>query len=122
MLDRINNGDLLDREFGNDLDLIVMNDQHLLDTHAPLEPLAVLSLERELLNVGDLDFGRFKAIIITDPENKKNIRGFFNMTVIDYDLADKHVDRFPLAVEELMRYVRDHTQIKAKIQGLGAEK
>ena len=85
------------------------------ETAAPVQEM--LSLKHELLNVGDLDFGRFKAIIITDPENKKNIRGFFNMTVIDYDLADKNVDRFPTAVEELMRYVRDHTQIKAKIQG-----
>ena len=96
-----------------DFDRVEMID--VTETAAPVQEM--LSLERELLNVGDLDFGRFKAIIITDPENKKNIRGFFNMTIVDYDLADKNVDRFPLAVEELMRYVRDHTQIKAKIQG-----
>ncbi len=39
------------------------------------------------------------------------------MTVVDYDLADKSADRFPTAVEELMRYMRDHTRIKAKIEG-----
>ena len=96
-----------------DFDRVEMID--VTETAAPVQEM--LSLKHELLNIGDLDFGRFKAIIITDPENKKNIRGFFNMTVVDYDLADKNVDRFPLAVEELMRYVRDHTLIKAKIQG-----
>lgn len=82
---------------------------------APMQE--ALSLNQELLNVQDLDIGRYQAIIIADPENKRNIRGFFNMTVIDYDLADKNLDRFPTAVEELMRYMRDHTQINAKIEG-----
>lgn len=76
-----------------------------------------LSLSQELLSVQDLDIGRYQAVIIQDPQNKKKIKGYFNMTVIDYDLADKNTDRFPTAVEELMRYMRDHTEIKAKIQG-----
>lgn len=96
-----------------DFDRVEMVD--VTETAAPVQEM--LSLKHELLNVGDLDFGRFKAIIIQDPEDKKNIRGFFNMTVVDYDLADKNIDRFPLAVEELMRYVRDHTKINARVQG-----
>lgn len=76
-----------------------------------------LSLNQELLNVQDLDIGRYQAVIIQDPANKRKIKGYFNMTVIDYDLADKNIDRFPTAVEELMRYMRDHTDIKARIQG-----
>jgi hypothetical protein len=87
----------------------------LTETAAPVQE--ALSLKQELLNVQDLDFGRYQAIIIQDPDNKRAIRGFFNMSVIDYDLADKNVDRFPTAVEELMRYMRDHTQINARIEG-----
>ncbi|MBI2504315.1 MAG: DUF4159 domain-containing protein [Candidatus Latescibacteria bacterium] len=86
-------------------------------TESAMPQQEALSLKQELLNVGDLDIGRYQAIIIQDPENKKNIKGFFNMTVIDYDLADKNNDRFPTAVEELMRYMRDHTKINAKIEG-----
>lgn len=86
-------------------------------TESAMPQQEALSLKQELLNVGDLDIGRYQAIIIQDPENKKNIKGFFNMTVIDYDLADKNSDRFPTAVEELMRYMRDHTKINAKIEG-----
>ena len=87
----------------------------LTETAAPVQE--ALSLRTELLNVGDLDIGRFQAILIQDPENKKNIKGFFNMTVIDYDIADKNRDRFPTAVEELMRYMRDHTKVNARIEG-----
>jgi hypothetical protein len=87
----------------------------LTETAAPVNE--ALSLRQELLNVQDLDIGRFQAVIIQDPENKKAIRGFFNMTVVDYDLADKNRDRFPTAVEELMRYMRDHTKINARIEG-----
>ena len=87
----------------------------LTETAAPVQE--ALSLKQELLNVGDLDFGRFQAILIQDPDNKRNIKGFFNMTVIDYDLADKSSDRFPTAVEELMRYIRDHSRVNARIEG-----
>mgnify|MGYP003960847691 CR=1 FL=1 len=87
----------------------------LTETSGPVQE--ALSLKQELLNVQDLDIGRYQAIIIQDPDNKRAIRGFFNMTVVDYDLADKNRDRFPTAVEELMRYMRDHTQINARIEG-----
>jgi len=91
----------------------------LSESAAPVQE--ALSLTSELLNVGDLDIGRFQAVIIQDPENKQAIKGFFNMTVIDYDLANKSTDRFPTAVEELMRYMRDHTNIKARIAGTTVE-
>ena len=87
----------------------------LTETAAPVQE--AVSLRQELLNVQDLDFGRYQAILIQDPENKRNIRGFFNMSIIDYDLADKNNDRFPTATEELMRYMRDNTQINARIEG-----
>ena len=87
----------------------------LTETAAPVQE--AMSLRQELLNVTDLDFGRYQAILIQDPENKRNIKGFFNMTVIDYDLADKNSDRFPTAAEELMRYIRDHTNVNARIMG-----
>jgi hypothetical protein len=91
----------------------------LAETSAPVQE--ALSLRHELLNVGDLDIGRYQAILIQDPNDKRKIRGFFNMTVIDYDIADKNRDRFPTAVEELMRYMRDHTEINARIEGTTLE-
>jgi len=80
-----------------------------------------VSLSQELLNVQDLDIGRYQAVIIPDPNNKRNIKGYFNMTVIDYDVSDKNRDRFPTAAEELMRYMRDNTRINARIEGTTLE-
>jgi len=80
-----------------------------------------VSLSQELLGVQDLDIGRYQAVIIPDPNNKKNIKGYFNMTIIDYDVADKNEDRFPTAAEELMRYMRDNTHINARIEGTTLE-
>ncbi len=84
-------------------------------TRSPVQE--ALSLSQELLDVQDLDIGRYQAIIVQDPEDRRAIRGYFNMTVIDYEVSDPNRDRFPTAAEELMRYIRDHTQINARIQG-----
>ena len=91
----------------------------LTETATPVQE--ALSLKQELLNVADLDIGRYQAVIIPDPENKRNIKGYFNMTIIDYDVANKNTDRFPTAAEELMRYMRDHTKINARIEGTTLE-
>ena len=91
----------------------------LTETATPVQE--ALSLKQELLNVADLDIGRYQAVIIPDPENKRNIKGYLNMTIIDYDVANKNTDRFPTAAEELMRYMRDHTKINARIEGTTIE-
>jgi len=91
----------------------------LTETAAPV--MEAMSMKQELLSVGDLDVGRYQAVIIQDPTDKRKIRGFFKMTMVDYDLADKIGDRFPTAVDELMRYIRDHTQINAQIEGVAIE-
>src|SRR5690242_6368434 len=52
---RIDDGDLLDREVRHDLDVVLLDDQHLLDPHAVMEALAVLGLEREGHALLDLD-------------------------------------------------------------------
>src|SRR5262249_56000967 len=52
---RIDHGDLLDGKVRDDLDPVLVHDQHLLDAHAPLMRLAVLCLEREYHPLLDLD-------------------------------------------------------------------
>src|SRR6266566_3474604 len=53
--ERIDDGDLLDREVGDDLDRILVHDQHFLDAHAVAEALAVLRLQRERHALLDFD-------------------------------------------------------------------
>src|SRR6202043_4204498 len=52
---RVDDRDLLDREVGDDLDLILVDDEHLLDAHPIAELLAVLRLQREGHALLDLD-------------------------------------------------------------------
>ena len=52
---RIDYGDLLDREVGDDLDLVLVDDEHLFDADPPAEQLAVLGLEGEHHSGLDLD-------------------------------------------------------------------
>src|ERR1700722_4043456 len=53
--DRIDHGDLLDREVRHDLDVVLLHAQHLLDAHAVAGALAVLGLESEGHAFLDLD-------------------------------------------------------------------
>src|SRR5215469_14767764 len=52
---RIDDGDLLDREIRNDLDGILVHDQHFLDAYAVMEFLPVLRLERKRHAFFDFD-------------------------------------------------------------------
>src|SRR4029077_787746 len=52
---RVDDRDLLDREVGDDLDRILVHDQHLLNTHTVAEALSVLRLQRESHALLDLD-------------------------------------------------------------------
>src|SRR5689334_8600173 len=52
---RIDHGDLLDRKIRDDLDVLLVHDQHFLDPHAVTESLAVLRLERERHAILDRD-------------------------------------------------------------------
>ena len=80
------------------------------------------SIKDELFNVGDLDTGRYNAtIILPDLTDKRSVTGYFNMTVIEYNYMDFNDDRFPIAVDELMRYIRDYTNINAQVKGVTIE-
>ncbi|RKY62311.1 MAG: hypothetical protein DRP95_01730, partial [Candidatus Latescibacterota bacterium] len=80
-----------------------------------------VDLKTELLSVEDLDIGRYKAIVIPDPEDKRNIRGFFNMTLVTYKFQDPDVDSYPMAIPNLIRYINDNTKLRAKIEGTKIE-
>ncbi|OPX25030.1 MAG: hypothetical protein B1H02_02250 [Candidatus Latescibacteria bacterium 4484_107] len=76
-----------------------------------------VNLETELLSMGDLDTGRYKAIIVQDPENKRNLKGFFNMTLVKYNFQDTNRDTYPMAIPNLIQYLNDYTNIRARIEG-----
>ena len=76
-----------------------------------------ISIKSELLGIEHLDTGRYNAVIITNPEDKKAITGYFNMTLVRFNYQDPKVDTFPLAIPNLLRYMNDQTKIKTSIKG-----
>ena len=77
----------------------------------------VVSLQSELLSVENLDTGRYKSIIIQDPEDKKKLRGYFNMTLVKFNHQNPDTDVYPLAIPNLLRYMNDATNLRASIVG-----
>jgi len=45
------------------------------------EPENVISLKEEMINIDDIDTGDFKALVIKDPKNKRNVKGFIHIPV-----------------------------------------
>jgi len=76
-----------------------------------------VNLETELLSTEDLDTGRYKAIILQDPEDKRNLKGYFNMTLVKYNFQDPNRDTYPLAIPNLVQYLNDYTKLRARIEG-----
>ena len=76
-----------------------------------------VNLETELLSTQDLDTGRYKAIILQDPEDKRNLKGFFNMTLVKYNFQDPNRDTYPMAIPNLIQYLNDYTKLRARIEG-----
>ena len=47
-----------------------------IEVEATREPEKQISMKEEMISLDDLDTGQFKAMIIQDPTNKQDIRGF----------------------------------------------
>lgn len=77
------------------------------------------SLPDDLLNVRDLDTGRFKAVVVQDPNDKKNISGFFHMDQLyvnsrlarDWD-GNPGWNSEPTALPNVQKMVEKVTNIK----------
>ena len=69
------------------------------------------------LNVQDLDVGRYQAIIVQDPNDRRNVRGFLRAFSLSYAGQDLGQHLFSAGIKSLTRYIRDHTQINAQIGG-----
>jgi hypothetical protein len=75
-------------------------------------------LTLDLLSIRDLaDVGRYRAVILPDPEEKRETTGYLNMTMVRFDGGGQS----PVALESLMRYMRDYTNIYARIEGPSIE-
>ena len=76
------------------------------------KPSNVISLKEELISVDDLDTGRYKAMVIQDPTDKQNIRGFIYIGTLWGTLLEPAYKR---ATIHLADAINQFTLIEAKV-------
>ena len=87
------------------------------------EPYDKIDLSLEMVDIDALDTGQYHAMVIVDPNNKRNIKGFFHIAVA-YSTCIPQGDwrsgsYFPdiLALPHLVEKMNDWTDIKTDITG-----
>ena len=77
------------------------------------------SLSEDLLTAHNLDTGRFKAQVIQDPNDKKNISGYFHMDLLRYETNNTRDwdgnpgwNSEPAAIPNIAEAVEKYTDIK----------
>ena len=82
-------------------------------------PLCAEPLQQKALTPQAADWApakeRYTAVVLQDPEERRDVMGFFKLYVVDIRRAERERDIFPTAAPELMRYMRDQTQIEAEV-------
>lgn len=70
-------------------------------------------LDLELLRTKDLDTGRYRAVVLVDPDEKRELSGYVDITPVMFQGAQF----YPMALANLVEYLNQHTHLHASIQG-----
>lgn len=85
---------------------------------------SVKSLSEELLEVSNLDYGRYSSYAIQNPLNKKDIKGFIKLALIKYNTrytdysGDADWNTSPQALANIADFLNRSTGISAEYQGI----
>jgi hypothetical protein len=80
------------------------------------------SLGEDLLDVSDMDTGRYRAQIVVNPKDKRDLKGYFHMDLVKYKTSHKDYggdpdwNTSPRAMANLADYLETYTDIKVDIQ------
>ncbi len=87
------------------------------------EPQERINMALEMLDIDALDTGRYQAMVIQDPRDKKKTRGYFHLiimyprSVMDRDYQGKTIGRERRGMARLVAKMNDWTYIKADLAG-----
>jgi hypothetical protein len=85
------------------------------------EPKNKLDMSLEMLDVEALDTGQYQAMVIQDPNDKRNVRGFFHVAIVGARtiLRNKsHIARdFPLFINLVPKVMNQYTNIRTDVKG-----
>jgi len=76
------------------------------------EPEKQISMKEEMISLGDLDTGQYKAMIIQDPQDKQSIKGFIYIATL---WGAQLEPAFPRAIIRLSDAVNRYTSITSKV-------
>ena len=79
---------------------------------ATREPEKQISMKEEMISLDDLDTGQYKAMVIQDPDNKQNIKGFIYISTLWGAQLEPAYKR---AVIHLSDAVNRYTNIRSKV-------
>ena len=77
------------------------------------EPEKRISMQDEFLDLAALDTGKYKAMVIQDPTDKRNIKGFVYLALAWGNDLEPDTQR---AIPQLVESVNKHTQINANVE------
>lgn len=72
-----------------------------------------LDLKLDLLRVQDLDIGRDRAVMLMDSDDRRNLSGYLNITLVNFQGATF----YDMAIPNLVHYLNAKTRIVAQITG-----
>jgi hypothetical protein len=112
-------GSVASYDFETEMDTDVGGDVFLPDSidlqmTATREPDKQISMKEEMISLEDLDTGQFKAMIIQDPNNKQDIKGFIYIATA-WGAQLKPPDSLKRSVINLVEAVNRYTNINAKV-------
>lgn len=77
------------------------------------EPEKRISMQEEFLDLKDLDTGKYKGLVIQDPNDKRSIKGFIYLAQA---IASEIDPPTPRAIPQLAEAVNSYTQINAQVE------
>jgi len=104
-----------DTEMKTDMDAEVFIPEGIdIEMTATRAPDRQISMKEEMISLEDLDTGQFKAMVIQDPNNKQDIKGFVYIATA-WGAQLRPPDELKRAVINLVEAVNRYTNINAKV-------
>ncbi|MCE5251134.1 DUF4159 domain-containing protein [bacterium] len=105
-------------EFKPDIEIIssvspLINRDYIIESMVLKEPEKQISMRDEMISMEDLDNGRYKAMVIQNPNSKQNIRGFIYIPTV-WGAQLKPPDNLKRAFLNLVEAVNRYTGITAR--------
>ncbi len=102
----------IDTKMGIDISVVASLPPAIdIEMAAVREPEKQISMKEEMISLDDLDTGQYKAMIIQDPQDKHNIKGFIYLSTLWGSLFEPAYQR---AVLHLSDAVNRYTNITSK--------